>query len=239
MKRALLALAALYPLTTQAADLPLLKAAPGAIGYPSAAGWYGGIGGEATVANSSVAGTSLYSAGASFLAVGGYQFRVAGTWAAVEVSAGYQNLGGSQVCSTLPGTCSIGSNWSFSEGIIFGFPWTQVFSYLPALSSIFGTNPVLPLPTGVTPTSSLPYVGGFLDEAQSNATLAALTGNSTGSAWQLTPAIAIGTLNALPNGVVLDTRLKYEFANSSFAVNPGGITANRGSALKAQALFKF
>jgi len=221
-----------------AADLPVK--APVYTGYPTGSGWYGGIGAEAVVSNASIAGTGLYDAGASILIAGGYQFRIGGNWAAIEASAAYQNVTGSTVCLAGSAACSITSNWSLSQGVIFGFPWTQAFAYLPALSALFGTNPNVPLPAGVVPTSSVPYAGVFLDEAQSNAVLAALTGVGTGNQWQLTPALALGMKNWLPNGVVADTRLKYEFANSSYNLSgPNGGVANRGSSLRASITFLY
>lgn len=220
------------------APAPVYKA-PSYAGYPTGSGFYGGIGAEADVANSSVAGTSLYSAGAAVDLVVGYQFRLGGNWAAIEAGVTYSGLSGSQVCSIGTATCSIASNWAFSQGVLFGFPWTNVLAYLPNLTAIFGTSP-LPAPAGApAPTGpALPYIGLFVDEAQSSATIASLTGGASGTAWQLTPALALGTINMLPNGVVGDYRLKYEFANSSFNLAGGGV-ATRGSALTAQALFKF
>ena len=241
MKRLLQILAAALGLLAgpaYAADMPT-KAPP--FGYPAvtSSGPYFGLGGEAEVANSSVAssafGSSLYSAGAALEAVVGYQFRFRGDWVALEAGATYTNLGNTATCA--PGvTCGVGSTWGFNQGILVGFPWTYVFSYLPNLTAIFGTSPAVPLPAGVAPTSGAPYVSLMVHEKDVSA---AIAGNA-GSAWQVSPAIGLGTVNFLPNGLVLDTRVEYSFANSSFAFGPNAAAiANKGSSVMAHAIFKF
>ena len=245
MKRILRILAALgilvgpaYAADVNAQTLPT-KAAP--LGYPAVtgSGFYFGLGAEAEVANSSVAsstfGSSLYSAGASIEMVTGYQFKFRGDWVALEAGATYTNLGNTATCA--PGvSCGVGSTWGFNQGVLVGFPWTYVFSYLPNLTAIFGTSPAVPLPAGVAPTSGAPYVSLMVHEKDVSASIA---GNA-GSAWQVSPAIGLGTINFLPNGLVLDTRLEYSFANSSFSFGPNAASvANKGSSMMAHAIFKF
>ena len=72
-------------------------------------------------------------------------------------------------------------------------------------------------------------------------------GLANGRAWQLTPSIGIGAINWIAcatctaGGLVLDTRIEYEFNNSSIGVGGGGLLggASKGSAVITKAIFKY
>lgn len=238
------ALAALLSTAALAADLPVLKA-PVYTGYPSSRGCYAGLGAAAEVAKASVTGidtgASLYTAGAAIDVAVGCAFLIGGTWAAVEVDATYMNLGGNTVCAVT--NCAIGSTWGFSQGVLFGFPWTDVMGYLPSFGGLFGGSASVPLPPGITSTSSRPYIGAWLHENDVSASF----GLMNARAWQLTPSIGLGAIHNIACGtcvtknLVLDTRVEYEFNDSSFAFGPAGagVTATRGSAVITKAIFKY
>ena len=227
-----------------AADLPLpILKAPAQVGYPTGRGCYAGLGAAAEVAKASVnsvdtGGTSLYGAGAAIDVAFGCSFSIIGTWAAIEGDASYTNLGGTQLCAAGV-ACTIGKTWGFSQGVLVGFPWTNIMGYLPGLGSWFGSGPPA-LPGGVTATSSKPYIGAWLHEDDVSASI----NLTAGRAWQLTPSIGIGAINWIAcdtctaKGLVLDTRIEYEFNNSSFGVGLGG-AATRGSAVITKAIFKY
>jgi len=164
-----------------------------------------------------------------------YQFSLANgaNWMALELGVNYTNLGATQTCA--PGVaCSIGASWGFEEGVLFGFPVTTVLALLPNLGNIFPALP--PLPNGVTATGSHPYIGAFLHQDDDSAAV----GAARGQAWQLTPAVGVGMINQWTNGLVVDTRVEYEFANSSFSFGPaGGLAANKGATVLGHVIFKY
>jgi hypothetical protein len=60
------------------------------------------------------------------------------------------------------------------------------------------------------------------------------------SSWQLTPAIGVGMINQWTGGLVVDTRVEYEFPNSSFTFGPfGALAANKGATVLGHVVFKY
>lgn len=246
MKRSLAALAILLASSAlalaQTAPLPT-KASPGPAGYPTGSGLYGGIGTFAEEASSSISNggtsTSLYSVGGALEAVVGYQYRLPGNnFGFTEFGANYTNLGGTTACAAAGGItgCSIAGAWGFTIGTAIGFPWTAPFTWFPSFAGLFGgVSPLSLLPTGLIPVSSLPYLGAWADINQMSASVTGVGGSSM---WQATPAIGIGLLNYIPNGGVFDTRVKYEFASTSFAIGPAA-AAQKGGTLILEGIYKF
>ena len=227
MKKVLLALLASTSIAS-AADLPLLKAAPAA-GYPSGRGCYAGLGAAAEVSRATTnAGvidtTGLYAADAAIDVAFGCQFNMIGTWAALEADITKTNIG----------------TWGFSQGVLVGFPWTNVINFLPNISSWFGGNPSVPLPGGVTSTTSKPYLGAWLHEDDDSV----LVGLGRGRAWLITPSIGLGAIHnvdcpACTTGrLVLDTRLEVEFNDSSLHIGPA-LPLDKTTTLLTKAIFKY
>jgi hypothetical protein len=249
MKRLLKILAAVLGLAAgeaYAADLaaqtpaPVFVKAPATPGYPyQGSGIYFGVGAIGEVANASIAaqgaGTNLYSAGAALEGVIGYQWALGSTnWMALEASASYTNLGNTQVCAAGV-SCTVSNNWGFEQRVLFGFPITAVLAVLPNLNNIFPTLPTPP--AGTVTTGNHPYLMAGIHEDDTSATY----GLGIGQAWTVRPAIGIGILSQWTQGLVVDVRAEYSFANSSFGIGPGGAMANvnQGSKTLTAITFKY
>lgn len=219
MKRFAIAAAALAlsAVSAFAADM-VTKAAPvPALGYPTANGFYFGVGASSSAGSSTVANTGVFAAGAGVDLVGGYQWKGGLDFVALEVDATYTNLGASALCSPNAGiSCSVDNQWEFEPLVKFGFPIQTVLAALPNLSSVF---PALPqLPASFVPTTMHPYIyaGVPIRNVESS------VGLSTGQDWIVQGEIGAGVLNQIQNGLVADTRAGCSFGG-------GGLTITGGS----------
>lgn len=231
--------AALMAGAAGAADLPVKAATPlVTAGYPySGNGFYAGIGAVGAVANSGVAGSNLFSAGAALDLTAGYQWSLncatngsCTNWAALQGSVQYTNLGTTTTCPTGV-SCSINSKWGFELDGLFGFPLTNVLSVMPNLGTIF---PALPaLPAGVTAATSHPYllVGLRADD------VSGAYGLANGQVWTFQPAIGMGLRSQWTQGLAVDTSASCTFAGTGFTV--GGVNANLGRDCRAAVRFLY
>lgn len=216
-----------------AADLPV-KAPPSILaGYPAGNGFYGGIGAVAEASNSSVAGVNgsanVISAGAGLNITAGYQWALPGntastpSWVALEGDFTYtpSMLGGQALCS--PGNiCSVNTQFSFEQRLLWGFPITQALSVLPNFGNFFPT--FSPLPAGVTGTSH-PYIGALLREKDVSASYML----ANGTAWQVQPGLIIGVRQQWTNGLVWDTSMGCTLGGTGLSFGEPGTKATLGS----------
>lgn len=242
MKRFLLATTMLAGLLAQAiaADLPakappLLPATPG---YPyTGSGLYAGIGVVGDVANSSVAGTGMFAAGAGLDLTAGYQWGLGTNWFAAEASVQYTNLGASALTNVNGVATAIAAKWGFEERVLWGFPLTNVLAVLPNLSTVFPALPALPGDVVPISTTSHPYLYVGLREDDVSASLAL----AQGQAWQVQPVLGAGLRQQWTQGLVVDTSAGCSFANTGFTVGPSGLGtgANLGSTCRAAVRFLY
>lgn len=220
-------------------NLPINKAPAG---YPyNSSGWYVGLGALAEVARANIDSidtgpTSLYSAGAALTGTVGWQGRLgsSGNWWAAENIVSWTNIGGTVTC-TAGVPCSVNSTFGVEQRVMFGFPVTQILSFLPNWGSVFPALP--PLPNGVVTTSSHPYLMASVHEDDVSGSF----GLMTGRAWQIRPGIGMGMINQWTNGFVVDVWAEYLFRNSAFTLGPtaGIAQANEGSKALTGVSFKY
>lgn len=224
------------PVVTKAAPAPVGTTAPG---YPLQNGFYVGLGSffesSSSTINTGNASTNLNSAGAALELVAGYQYKIGFS----EISVNYTNLGGNANCGNAAGgtvTCSIAGPWGFGVGTAVWFNWTYILTApTSAIAALFnGQTPFNLLPPGLTPSAMAPYAGIWAD-------INSMQGNINGvgaSTWQVSPEFRLGMVAYIANGGALDPHVGYEFADTSFAVGPGG-AVKKGGTLRFGVDYKF
>jgi len=247
-----MALAALG-VTAHAADLRLATKAPtNPFITANGSGWYVGVNTEASIAPSSVSGTSFPSlnvgtftaAGAAIGGDVGYIWGncIANTWCQVEVDADYQNISGG-----IPGA-SAHSLWNVSEEFDVGAQILQ--TAIAALPSLNGNNP-FPIfnPTGLLPANiavaAAPqqYIGAKAEQFQIDGTFGSAAGETVGIAWGLDTGYRWQTLNASgkPNGGSLNIQGSVLWPSKGVTLNnvfaAGGAPITIGSAVQETALY--
>jgi hypothetical protein len=199
MKRALIILAAMACFgAAHAADMPVKTKAfadPFAKGYPyTGCGAYYGIdtagdGGKLNVSNAPGAATVQGEIGA----VLGYSCAAsASTFWFVESMFNFANLNGQAASLSLSGPAS------FEQRVAFGGPLSTMLNLFPTLNLPLPTLPVLP--TGVTVTTTHPYLFVGVHEQDISATV----GPASHGAWAFSPGFGVGMINQLSNNVAAD-----------------------------------
>jgi hypothetical protein len=223
MKKLLLAFALLLPGSAWAADLPLPTKAPAVAApiYPySTAGIYGGIttfmSDQTVNVGSPIPGTSgsLSATGGSVGIVGGYSMPInhGAEFAALQFSGAWQNLDGSASAGLL------NFKGPFRGEVLakVGMPWSQITTYFPTLTNLFGSLPTLPLiPAGLTTTTAHAYVGGGVAFEDISASVM----QQTGTEWSISGVARLGTLWQLTSGAAVDTWIEYEGTGKSLSVS--------------------
>jgi hypothetical protein len=250
-----LAITALAALTMSAlaADLPTkAPAAPPAAFSTNGSGWYVGLNTEASIAPSSVTGTTFPSLDVSGFTVAGGAVGVdagyiwsnclAGTWCQFEVDADWQNISGGTVGA------SAQSLWNVSEEFDVG---VQVFqNAIAALPSLNGNNP-FPIfnPTSLIPAglavASTPqqYIGAVAEQFQLSGSFGAATGEDWAVAWGLDTGYRWQTLNASgkPNGGSLNIQARVLWPSRGITLNnvfaAGGAPVTIGAAVEESTLY--
>lgn len=230
---------ALVPLSARSADLkPLtLKARTPVLLSYTGCGSYFGLGTFAEVDRANITGTAGPAvnadvAGGSLSIVGGYMCGDAtgSSWKAIEVSANWQNIGGSNVAGTaIP--ANMNTQIGFTERVLIGGPLASVLNLLPDLSTLF---PVLPAATFSTTTH--PYLFAALHEDDVSASYFA----SSAKVWRVRAGVGtgikqqLGAVSQTPGAstVTMDIWSEYLFAGQGLTLgNTGGVSgsANQGA----------
>lgn len=210
---ALLALGSLAQ--AHAADLVTkAAAAPAVVGYPyNASGFYFGVGTSGTGSQASVANAGVVALGASLDGIVGWQWQGGLNFIAIENIASYQNLGTTGTCIAQAGItgCSVGSNFSDTLRVKFGFPTTMLSTFLPNLSAAFPGLPAVPGGSNGT-LHPYGYVGLRSDDVSGTFML------STARAWTFRAEVGLGVMSQLTNGMALDTSAGFTFAGQGLAI---------------------
>lgn len=218
MKLALALLVSTFATAAVAADMPI-KAPANPFAYPSANGFYYGIGmvGGGGTANANVPGVNSASLVTNEIGVAGivgYTWGVANSpmFVAVENWAGWNNINGSA-----PGV-SFSGPAQFTQRFMFGAPTDQIFAVFPNLFNPQSfTPPPFVLPPGQTVASSKAYIAGELTEKDVSLNVGAMTNRQ----WAVAPGISVGVLNVLTKGSVIDTAAVVEFDEKGFCIGGG------------------
>ncbi len=155
----------------------------------------------------------------------------AGYWF-VDASADFANLNGSSNGFALTGPAF------FEERFGFGAPVDLLISLIPGLASLQNAVPsLIPLPTGVSVTTSSPYVFAGFHQNDVGVSL----GFASNREYLLSAGFGLGTKTRLSNGVVFDPFVEYILPSSSVCLGPlGGNLCNKQSAtLKVGAILEF
>lgn len=132
------------------------------------------------------------------------------------------NLNGSGQGLTLSGPIHL------QQRIGYGTPAISTFlSSIPGLGGF--STPSLPvLPTGVTSTTSVPYLALAVNEQDISAQIPAFF-MTTGKVWEVTPEFQIGMWNRLSNSVVIDVHAGYQIATTGVCFGGTSLCPSTGN----------
>ena len=221
-----------------AADMPTKAPNSFLAGYPyGGSGVYFGIyteGGGGSV-NGSVPGVGSASLTTNSADVGG---SVGYVWAsskypafiAVEGMFGWTNFNGNAQGFSLSGPAS------FEQRFLVGTPLANFLSFLPNLN--LGTVAPFPvLPNGATVTNAHPYLMAALHEQDISINFGGLASNRE---WRVAPAIGLGMMGQLTNGVAIDAWVETIFPDKAICIGPvANACAGLGQQVKAGLSFKY
>lgn len=243
MKR-LAILAALLSTTAYGADLPAKPKALAGIVPVCGSGIYLGVntmGAAGAVANSPVAGESIVQGeiGVTVGYTGTFGPCVPGVaspfWA-VEGRFDLTNLNG----SSAPGL-SLSGPVHLQQRLLYGNPAiTQMLGSIPGLGAF--STPSLPvLPSGVTVTTTIPYIGIAVNEQDVSAQLVMSDGTTfaTNKVWEVTPEFQVGMWNRLSNTVVVDVHAGYQIQSQGICFGSSSLCPAIGNRWTAGVSFDF
>lgn len=237
MKKYLLAAAAVliaFPAVAGDVNAPATKAPvfTGYATYPTKCGlYYGGgtMGSTGSVASAQV-GTQVVQ-GAIGLNLG-YTCNVGvngGYWFA-DGFGGFANLNGSSNGFNPTGPAS------FMERFGFGAPVNMLVSLIPGLSSLQNAVPsLIPLPTGVSVTTTSPYIAGAFHQDDTGVGV----GLAFNKAYLLSGGVQIGTKTRLSNGLVLDNFAEYTLPSTEVCIGVIAGCVKRGAEVRVGALLQW
>lgn len=236
MKKGLLSLAMGMALcgSALAADLPsqITKAPTGYATYPVGCGLYYGVntmGQTAAVENAAV-GTQVVQ-GAIGLTLG-YTCPMGGSggyWFA-DGMFDFANLNGSANGFSASGPAM------FEQRFGFGAPVPLLISLIPGLSSLQNAVPsLIPLPSGITVSTSFPYLFGSVHEDD----VGVSNGFTNNKQYLISAGFGIGNKIRLSNGVVFDPFAEYILPSSQMCIGITGGCVHRGAAVRVGAALEF
>lgn len=232
MKKILLAaVAALMSIGAHAADLSVKAPAVPLYQYPAGSGLYYGVNtmGTSTAVENQAIGTQIVQ-GAIGLTVG-YTWSIGSGFTFIDGMFDFANLNGSANGFNPTGPAQFEQRWGF------GAPVNLLISLIPGLSSLQNAVPgLIPLPAGVTVTTSSPYLFGSIHEDDTGVAV----GLAANKQWLISEGIGIGMKTRLSNGVVFDPFAEYTFGSNAMVV---GVTAGgavkRGNGVRVGAALEF
>lgn len=218
---------------SSAADMPTKAPKPSVLQTYAGSGFYFGIGTFGEVDRTKITGPagqafSADIAGGALSGTVGYMWGNGTSWRAVDVSAEWFNIGGSNVQGNLV-PASVNTQWGFTERFLLGGPLASVLNLLPNLSTIF---PALPTPTVPVTGTIHPYIFAALHEKDISASYLL----ATGKVWRVQGGLGVGAKQQLGNvqgnpqasQVTVDYWAEYLIPSSGITLGPiaGGIPAN-------------
>lgn len=221
MRKFLLAAAiSLAASSALAANLPTPTKAPAfSTAYPSASGFYFGLGTMGGGGNVSVnaPGVNTNSVVTNQIGVGGilgFAWNVPNSqlFTAVEGWFGWNNVNGSTPGFSFSGPAS------FTQRVMVGAPLSDITALFPNLGV---TAPPFPtLPGGQTASNIKPYVAGSLSEDDITIDIA---GHGQNRDWRFSPGLSVGALGQLSSGSVVDVFAMTQFPQKGVCVGPGTV----------------
>lgn len=191
--------------------------------------------GGSSAVTGSVAGvgsSSLTSTSAGAGLTVGYSWGRPGSNVAysIEGDFGWTNFNGSA-----PGL-SFSGPAAFEQRFVAFTPLASVLSFLPNLSSLFGTvAPFNPLPAGVTSSNLQVGLMAGIDE---NDISSAFTGVASNREWQVSPMIGLVSMEQLSNGTAVRSWVKTIFNDKAVCagvVPNAQACVNKGQTIKVGA----
>lgn len=227
-----------------AADMPLKAPVTNSFlsGYPyGGSGFYWGVYTEAGggPVNGSVPGVGSASLTTTSAGVGGlagyaWGLKSSSVFVAVEGMFGWTNYNGASQGLSLSGPAA------FEQRFMVGTPLANFISLLPDLSNILGTVPPFPtMPTGVVVSNVQPYLMAAIHEDDISLNFPGLAANRE---WRIAPAVGIGMLGQLTNGVAIDAWVETIFPDKASCVGPvpgGQACVGLGQQVKVGASLKY
>lgn len=203
-----------------AADMPVKAPANAFLaGYPySGSGFYFGIyteGGGGAV-NGSVPGVGSASLTTNSAGVGGavgyaWSNAKAPAFVAVEAMFGWTNFNGNSQGFGLSGPAS------FEQRFLLGTPLSNFLSLLPNLPNLGTVAPFPALPNGQVVTNAHPYLMAAIHEDDISLNFPGLASNRE---WRIAPAIGVGMMGQLTNGVAIDAWVETIFPDKAACIGP-------------------
>jgi len=223
MRKLILTIAALaLASSAQAADIPKKAPLPPTRVLTSYAGsgFYFGLGTFGEVDRANVTGTagqamSADIAGGALSGTIGYMWGDGTTWKAVDVSAEWFNIGGSNVQGNLI-PASVNSQFGFTERFLIGGPLASVLNLLPNLSTVF---PVLPQPTVAVVGNVHPYLFAAAHEKDISASYLM----ATGKVWRVQAGLGVGAKQQLGANPAVTVDYYAEYLIPASAVTLGNV----------------
>lgn len=213
-----------------AADLPLKAAPLGYSTYPTKCGMYYGVNtmGSASAVENASAGTETVQ-GAVGLTVG-YTCAVGGGYWFVDGMFDFANLNGNANGFAVSGPAQ------FEQRFGFGAPIPLLISLVPGLSSLQNALPsLIPLPTGVSVTTTSPYLFGALHEDD----IGVAIGLSSNKQYLISAGIGVGTKTRLSNGIVFDPFAEYVLPTTEMCLGVIVGCVKRGAGIRVGAALEF
>lgn len=213
------------------ADLPV-KAQTGYATYPVGCGMYYGVNtmGQSAAVENAAAGTQIVQ-GAIGLTLG-YTCPMGGNggyWFA-DGMFDFANLNGSANGFALSGPAM------FEQRFGIGAPVPLLISLVPGLSSLQNAVPsLIPLPTGVSISTSFPYIFGSVHEDD----VGISNGFTSNKQYLISAGVGVGNKIRLSNGVVFDPFAEYILPSSQMCVGITGGCITRGAAVRVGAALEF
>lgn len=215
------------------ADLTPVKApALGYAIYPVGCGLYYGVntlGQTAAVENAAV-GTQVVQGGIGLIL--GYTCPMGGSggyWFA-DGTFNFANLNGSTNGFALSGPAM------FEQRFGVGAPVNLLISLVPGLTSLQNAVPsLIPLPSGVSISTSFPYIFGSLHEDD----VGISNGFTSNKQYLISAGVGVGNKIRLSNGVVFDPFAEYILPSSQMCVGITGGCITRGAAVRVGAALEF
>lgn len=220
-----------------AADMPMKAPPANPFAYPTASGFYFGVGtvGGGGNANVNVPGVNSASVVTNEIGVAGivgYTWGVANSpmFVAVESWFGWNNINGSA-----PGV-SFSGPAQFTQRFMFGAPTDQIFAVFPNLfNSASLTPPPFLLPPGQSVVASKAYLAGEITEKDVSLNV----GAASNKQWTVVPGISVGVLNVLTKRSVIDTAAVIEFDDKGICIGGGAGCGKLSTTYLGRVAFKW
>jgi len=221
--------AALMTTSAVAADITKAPSAKAFLtGYPyQSTGFYWGVyteGGGGSI-SATVPGVGSASLVTNQIGVGGtvgYTWGSANAFYAVEAMFGWNNFNGNIAGFAFDGPAA------FEQRFKVGTPLSNFLNYLPGFPALPTVPPFPAIPGGQVATNVHPYLMAGVHEDDVSAGF----GNMSNRDWRIAPAIGVGMMGQLTNGVAADVWTEVVFPQKGITIGPGLVEIGLGTQYK-------